>query len=113
PRAGAAPRPGPEASGTIRARGPDVPGWSVADRVTGLLDGGGYAELALARAENLLPVPQDLDLVEAAAFPEALGTLWSNLAAVPGLDGPAALIGTAPAGEEPPATGRTILVHGG
>jgi len=118
PPEGAATWPGLEASGTIRALGPDVPGWSVGDRVTGLLDGGGYAELALARAENLLPVPQDLDLVEAAAFPEALGTLWSNLAAVPGLDGPAALIGADPGGAgtvhpDRPATGRTILVHGG
>ncbi len=111
PPEGAATWPGLEASGTIRSLGPGVSGWSVGDRVTALLDGGGYAELALARAENLLPVPEALDLVEAAAFPEALGTLWSNLAAVPDLDGPAALIGAA--GEEPPATGRTILVHGG
>ncbi|HLS61989.1 MAG TPA: NAD(P)H-quinone oxidoreductase [Ruania sp.] len=113
PPEGAATWPGLEASGTIRSIGPQVFGWSVGDRVTALLDGGGYAELALARAENLLPVPENLDLAEAAAFPEALGTLWSNLAAVPALEGPAALIGAEPAGEEPPAAGRTVLVHGG
>ena len=75
PPQGAATWPGLEASGTIRALGAYVTGWSVGDRVAALLDGGGYAELALARAENLLPVPETLDLVEAASFPEALGTL--------------------------------------
>ncbi len=113
PPAGAATWPGLEASGTIGALGPGVSGWEVGDRVTALLDGGGYAGLARARAENLLPVPEHLDLVAAAAFPEALGTLWSNLVAIPGLAGPAALIGTDAAAGPSPAAGRTILVHGG
>ena len=117
PPPGAAEWPGLEVSGTIRAVGREVTDWSVGDRVCALLDGGGYAELALARADCLLPVPDQLDLADAASFPEALCTLWSNLVAVPGLDGPAALIrpettpSTAP--QDRPATGRTILVHGG
>ncbi|WP_147915705.1 NAD(P)H-quinone oxidoreductase [Ruania zhangjianzhongii] len=120
PPPGAAEWPGLEVSGTIRALGPDVTGWSVGERVCALLDGGGYAELALARADNLLPVPAELDLVDAASFPEALGTLWSNLVAIPGLDGPAALIRPDTASDTAPetapeelATGRTLLVHGG
>ena len=121
PPEGAADWPGLEASGTIRDLGQGVTGWSVGDRVCALLDGGGYAELARARAECLLPVPDELDLVEAAAFPEALGTLWSNLVDIPGLDGPAALLrssGTETADhhsatEDTHAAGRSILVHGG
>lgn len=115
PPPGAAEWPGLEASGTIRAVGPDVTDWSVGDRVGALLDGGGYAELALAHADNLLPVPAELDLVDAACFPEALGTLWSNLVSIPGLDGPAALIrpGTESAPADRPAAGRTLLIHGG
>lgn len=114
PPAGAAEWPGLEVSGTIVALGPDVTGWAVGDRVCALLDGGGYAELAIASAGNLLPVPGELDLIEAASFPEALGTLWSNLVAIPGLDGPAALIRPeTAAATERPAAGRTILIHGG
>lgn len=117
PPPGAADWPGLEASGIIRAVGPGVTGWSVGDRLCALLDGGGYAELALARAECLLPIPDEFDLIEAAGFPEALGTLWSNLVAIPGLDGPAAFLRpeAAPSTEhqDRPATGRTLLVHGG
>src|SRR5699024_102620 len=109
--------PGLEVAGTISEVGADVTGWSVGDRVAALIDGGGYAQRARARAGDLLAVPEHLDLAEAAAFPEALGTLWSNLADVPGLDGPAALLrpdaSTAPDSDAPSATGRTILVHGG
>lgn len=114
PPPGAAHWPGLEAAGTIRAVGARVTEWSVGDRVCALLDGGGYAERALAQADNLLPVPGELDLIEAAAFPEALGTLWSNLVAIPGLDGPGALIRPETAGtNEGPAAGRTLLIHGG
>ncbi|HIZ35843.1 MAG TPA: NAD(P)H-quinone oxidoreductase [Candidatus Ruania gallistercoris] len=117
PPPGAAEWPGLEASGTIRAVGPGVTQWSEGDRVCALLDGGGYAELALARADCLLPVPDSLEITEAAAFPEALGTLWSNLVSIPGLDGPAALIrpdtSPEPSSESHPAAGRSILVHGG
>lgn len=114
PPPGAATWPGLEVSGTIRQVGADVTGWSVGDRVAALVDGGGYAEHARARAGDLLAVPDHLDLSEAAAFPEALGTLWSNLAAVPGLDGPAALIRPgASTSAAPSASGRTVLIHGG
>ncbi|UFU03349.1 NAD(P)H-quinone oxidoreductase [Ruania suaedae] len=106
PPAGAPEWPGLEVSGTIAALGEGVTGPQVGDRVCALIDGGGYAEQALARAEHLLPVPDGLDLVDAAALPEALTTVWSNLIDVPGLP-PAA-------GIEPEAiAGATVLVHGG
>src|SRR5699024_1352259 len=117
PPPGAATWPGLEVSGTISQVGAEVTGWSVGDHVAALVDGGGYAERARARAGDLLAVPEHLDLAGAAAFPEALGTLWSNLADVPGLDGPAALLrpdaSAAPGSDAPSAAGRTSLLHGG
>ncbi|WP_265443004.1 NAD(P)H-quinone oxidoreductase [Flexivirga meconopsidis] len=71
--------PGLEISGTIAAVGADVTGWSVGDRVCALLAGGGYAEQVAVPAGQLLPVPADLDLVEAAALPEVVCTVWSNI----------------------------------
>ncbi len=40
---------------------------------------GGYAELAVAKAEDALPIPADLAFEEAAAFPLAFLTAWHML----------------------------------
>ena len=50
-----------------------------ATRVCALIAGGGYAEYALAPAGQCLVVPDGLSMVEAAALPETLFTVWSNL----------------------------------
>lgn len=71
--------PGLEVSGTISAVGSAVSGWSVGDRVCALLAGGGYAEQVAVPVGQLLPVPTGLDLVEAAALPEVVCTVWSNV----------------------------------
>jgi putative PIG3 family NAD(P)H quinone oxidoreductase len=47
--------------------------------VCALLAGGGYAEYAVAEASLCLPVPEGLSMVEAAAIPETLFTVWSNV----------------------------------
>ena len=47
--------------------------------VCALVAGGGYAEYCAAPAGVCLPVPQPLSLVEAAAMPETLFTVWVNL----------------------------------
>jgi putative PIG3 family NAD(P)H quinone oxidoreductase len=47
--------------------------------VCALVAGGGYAEYCVAPSGTCLPVPQSLSLVEAAAIPETLFTVWSNL----------------------------------
>ena len=60
-----------------------------------LLGGGGYAEYAVVDARCLLPVPDGLDLVTAAALPEALFTVWANVFEAGRL-----------------AAGETLLVHG-
>src|SRR6476661_1500573 len=96
PPSGAPDWPGLEVSGTIAALGHGVARWSVGDRVCALLPGGGYASLAVADADQVLPVPAGLDLVDAAGLPEAVATVWSNVF----------LLGHLQAGE-------TLLVHGG
>ena len=53
--------------------------WKEGDRVTALLGGGGYAEYAKADARHALPVPKGLDLIEAAALPETVFTVWANV----------------------------------
>lgn len=47
--------------------------------VCALLTGGGYAEYAVAPAGQCLIVPDGLSLIEAAAMPETLFTVWINL----------------------------------
>ena len=54
-------------------------GWAVGDEVCALLVGGGYAEKVAVPAGQVLPVPQGLDLVSAAALPEVACTVWSNV----------------------------------
>jgi len=70
---------GLEVSGVVSALGAGVEGWAVGDRVCALVAGGGYAEYCLAPAGQCLPVPKGVDLVEAAALPEALFTVWTAL----------------------------------
>ena len=48
-------------------------------RICALVAGGGYAEYCVAPAGTCLLVPDGLSLVEAAAMPETLFTVWSNL----------------------------------
>jgi putative PIG3 family NAD(P)H quinone oxidoreductase len=48
-------------------------------KVCALVAGGGYAEYCVAAAGVCLPVPKVLSLVEAAAMPETLFTVWVNL----------------------------------
>ena len=48
-------------------------------QVCALVAGGGYAQYCVAPAGTCLPVPPALSLVEAAAMPETLFTVWVNL----------------------------------
>ncbi|MFR9790178.1 NAD(P)H-quinone oxidoreductase [Streptomyces sp. MB22_4] len=96
PPPGASPYPGLECSGRIAALGPGVSGWAVGDEVCALLAGGGYAQKVVVPAGQLLPVPQGVDLVRAAALPEVACTVWSNVFMVAHL-----------------RPGETLLVHGG
>lgn len=79
PPPGASDLPGLEVAGTIETLGEDVTGWRVGDRVCALVSGGGYASLCVAPAPQCLPVPAGMDLVTAAAIPEAFFTVWTNV----------------------------------
>jgi putative PIG3 family NAD(P)H quinone oxidoreductase len=70
---------GLECAGLVSAVGDDVQRWQVGDRVCALLVAGGYADKVAVPAGQVLPVPDDLDLVQAAALPEVITTVWSNV----------------------------------
>ncbi|MEJ7834433.1 MAG: NAD(P)H-quinone oxidoreductase [Nocardioides sp.] len=76
---------GLECSGTVAEVGSDVSGWQVGDDVCALLAGGGYAERVVVPAGQVMPVPDGVDLVTAAALPETACTVWSNVFMVAGL----------------------------
>lgn len=86
---------GLEVSGHVDAVGDGVQGWTVGDPCVALLAGGGYAELVVAPAGQVVRPPDGVDLVTAAALIEVAATVVSNLDQV----------GLAP--------GETFLVHGG
>ncbi len=79
PPPSASPLPGLEASGTVVALGPNVTRWSVGDKVTALLPGGGYAEYAACHESHALSVPAGMGMAEAACLPETSFTVWSNM----------------------------------
>jgi putative PIG3 family NAD(P)H quinone oxidoreductase len=87
---------GYECSGTVVEIGADVQDWAVGDQACALVSGGAYAERVLVPAAQLLPIPHGIDIVAAAALPEAACTVWSNLIDIAGL-----------------GAGETLLVHGG
>jgi putative PIG3 family NAD(P)H quinone oxidoreductase len=86
---------GLEVAGEVAAVGAGAGRWREGDRVTALLGGGGYAEYAAVDARHALPVPGDLDFVQAAALPETVFTVWANVFEAGRLQG-----------------GETLLVHG-
>lgn len=79
PPPGASDLLGLEAAGEIVAVGEGTPRWRVGDKVTALLNGGGYAEYAIAPAGQVLPAPSTLSLEEAAGLPETVFTVWANV----------------------------------
>ncbi|OLT32312.1 NADPH:quinone oxidoreductase [Actinomadura sp. CNU-125] len=96
PPDGAPPYPGLEVSGRVAEAGAGVAWPRVGDEVCALLAGGGYAERVAVPAEQVLPVPDGVDVVDAAGLPEVASTVWSNVF----------MLGRLRAGE-------TLLVHGG
>jgi len=79
PPPGASPLPGLEVSGTVVEAGSATHRMLVGQKMCGLTNGGGYAEYVAVPAGQCLPVPLGYDMAEAAALPETLFTVWSNL----------------------------------
>lgn len=70
---------GMEVAGKVVALGPGTTRFKGGDPVCALIGGGGYAEYAVAPETATLPVPQGLSMVEAAALPETVFTVWHNI----------------------------------
>jgi NADPH2:quinone reductase len=87
--------PGLEVAGVVDTLGDGVSGLTKGQRVMAVLDRGGFAELAVARADDVLPLPDGIDDVTAAGFAIAYGTAHGALAWRASLQ-----------------EGETVLVHG-
>ncbi|MEZ5838658.1 MAG: NAD(P)H-quinone oxidoreductase [Geminicoccaceae bacterium] len=96
PPPGASDIPGLEVSGEVVASGAGASRYRGGDKVCALLTGGGYAEYCTAPEVQVLPVPDGLSMVEAAALPETVFTVWTNVFQRGHL-----------------AEGESFLVHGG
>ena len=96
PPPGHSPLPGLEAAGVVAAVGTGVVRWKVGDNVCALLNGGGYAQYAIAEETSALPIPGALSMIEAAAVPETFFTVWHNVFERGGL-----------------RSGEWFMVHGG
>lgn len=79
PPPGAPSIPGLEVAGDVVALGEGAETMLTGQHVCALIAGGGYAEYAVAPVGQCLPIPANLSMVEAAALPETLFTVWTNL----------------------------------
>jgi len=96
PPAGAPSILGLELAGEVVALGEGADARLMGRPVMALVAGGAYAEYAVAPSGQCMAVPPSLTMAEAAALPETLFTVWSNVFER----------GRA-------APGETLLVHGG
>ena len=79
PPKGASDLLGLEVAGHVAALGPGAERYKVGDAVCALVNGGGYAEFAVAPEATTLPVPRGLSLEQAASLPETVFTVWNNV----------------------------------
>jgi NADPH2:quinone reductase len=70
---------GMEAAGVIVAVGAEVAREMIGQPVCALVTGGAYAEYVVAPLGQCLSVPAALSMIEAAAMPETLFTVWTNV----------------------------------
>ncbi len=71
--------PGLEFAGEIDAVGPEVAALRPGQRVFGIVGGGAYAEYLITTERMALPIPDNLDWVQAAAVPEVFMTAHDAL----------------------------------
>jgi len=96
PPKGASDLLGLEVAGPVVAVGENVTRFNEGDFVCALVNGGGYAEFAVAPEATTLAAPDGLSAVEAAGLPETVFTVWNNVFERGGLQ-----------------PGEWLLVHGG
>ena len=92
--------PGYDVAGEVAAVADDVTTLAPGDRVMGMIgfpaNGGAYAQYAVAAADELAIVPEELDLLSAGALPLAALTAWQALFEVAKLE-----------------SGQKVLIHAG
>jgi NADPH2:quinone reductase len=71
--------PGFEIAGRVTALGAGVDHLRPGQRVLALLDDGGFAEVAVARAADVFAIPETMDFATAAGFPITYGTAHGAL----------------------------------
>jgi len=87
---------GLECAGTIVSVGAALTMDRIGERVTALLNGGGYAQKVAIPLGQVMSIPEGVSILDAGALPEVACTVWSNLTKVLQL-----------------REGSTILIHGG
>jgi putative PIG3 family NAD(P)H quinone oxidoreductase len=87
---------GLEIAGDVIAVGEEVRGHAVGDRVMGIVGGGAYAEMARIDYRMAMPIPPNLDYIQAAAITEVFVTAHEALIHLGRLQ-----------------AGETVLVHAG
>ncbi|XP_004302946.1 PREDICTED: quinone oxidoreductase PIG3-like [Fragaria vesca subsp. vesca] len=106
---------GPECSGKVSEHGAglseeDKKSWKIGNTVCAITNGGSYAEYVAVPVANLLPIPSNATLKQAATFPQAACTVWSELFMKERLS--EGLIEYEYPGSRLSA-GETLLIHGG
>lgn len=96
PPVGASPILGLDFAGTIAEVGPKVKAWEPWAKVFGITAGGGYGRYVAVPAAHLVPIPDNLSFVEAAAAAEVFFTAFLNVFLEAMIE-----------------SGETLLVHGG
>ncbi len=71
--------PGLEVSGEITEIGDNVSDKNIGDKVCALISSGGYAEYVAVESSHCLYIPEGISLVDAAAIPETVFTVWFNV----------------------------------
>ena len=87
---------GLECAGTIVSVGAALTMDRIGERVTALLNGGGYAQKVAIPLGQVMSIPEGVSILDAGALPEVACTVWSNLTKVLQL-----------------REASTILIHGG
>lgn len=87
---------GLEVAGIITEVGKGVTQYKKGDRVMALLDGGGYAQYAVAPEGFVMPLPKNLSFAEGAGIPEVFLTAYLELVMLGGL-----------------SKGQQVLIHAG
>lgn len=86
--------PGLEFAGVVESVGDSVSEWKPGDRVMGIVGGGAMATRVVTQGAELMPIPEELSLEEAAAVPEVFLTVYDAIVLQGGLH-----------------EGQTVLIH--